>query len=412
MSEELAKYLKSKKGLNRLFIKLKEKYISLGRYNGVVTLDKITKEESIDIGNLLGYRINEGETIKISYKEITKKILETKYRQFNWEELLNSYFNEKIINKKEKIELDDINEFKFFQEIIDNNKNNKYIDKLKNIINEKTDIYRLLKQRYNKDKEKLEVDLNNILLLLDNIPKEPTPLAVFAVTTGNPHYLDLNTIECNLFLKFLSYIKKEEYPKENEDKINLLSEINVYTDPISNYVITYKLKGNDILEKLSNDREILNLNLLNIINLKKIDTTSKKVYIFENPAMLNSLHELDVPIVITSGIPNLSLYKILEKLENNGNQLYYNGDFDPEGLLIANKLKRKFPKLKLFCYQVEDYNNSKSNKKISESRLKKLNLILEEELQIVKELLLKNKLSAYQEKNINQVRKYIIMNKE
>lgn len=411
MSEELAKYLKSKKGLNRMFIKLKEKYISLGRYSGVITLNNLTKEESIDIANLLGYRINEGDNLKTSYKELTNKFLETKYYDFNWEELLNNYFNEKIISKKEQLEINDKNEYEFFQNILDNNKANNYVDKLRKIINEKSELYRLLKQRYKKDKIKLQLDLNNILLLLNNIPKEPTPLAVYSVKTGNPHYLDLNTNESNLFLKFLSYIKNEEYPKENEGKINLLSEINVYTDPISNYVITYKIRGNDILDKLSDNREIINLNLINILNLEKIDTIEKKVYIFENPAMLNSLHEVDVPIVITSGIPNLSLYKVLEKLEDNGNELYYNGDFDPEGLLIADKLKKRFPNLKLFCYQKEDYNNSKSNEKISESRLKKLKLISQEELQIIKELLLKNKYSAYQEKNIDRVKEYIMISK-
>ena len=105
MSEELARYLKSKKGLNRLFIKLKEKYVSLGRYSGVITLNNVTKEESIDIGNLLGYRVNEGDNIKTSYKELTKKFLETKYYDFNWEELLNSYFDQKIISKKKELEI-------------------------------------------------------------------------------------------------------------------------------------------------------------------------------------------------------------------------------------------------------------------------------------------------------------------
>ena len=407
MSEELAKYLKSKKGLNRLFIELKNKYISLGRYSGVVTLKKLTKEESIDISNLLGYRINEGETLKTSYKEITKKILETKYSAFNWEELLNSYFDEKIVNKKELLELNDKNEYDFFQNILNNNKDKIYVEILRKIINEKNELYVTLKQRYNKDKAKLESDLNKILLLLNNIREEPTPLPVYSVITGNPHYLDLNTSECSLFLKFLSYIYKEEMPNDNEGKINLLSKINVYTDPISNYVITYKLRGNNILDELSDNREIINLNLLNILKLKEIDTKEKKVYIFENPAMLNSLYELDVPIIITSGIPNLSLYKVLEKLENSNNELYYNGDFDPEGILIADKLKKRFPKLKLFCYKEKDYINSKSKEVISDSRIKKMDRIEDENLQTIKALLLKNKYSAYQEKNIDRIVKFI-----
>lgn len=407
MSEELAKYLKSKKGLNRLIIELKNKYISLGRYSGVVTLKKLTKEESIDISNLLGRRINEGETLKTSYKEITKKILETKYSSFNWEELLNSYFDEKIINKKKLLELNDKNEYDFFQNILNNNKDKIYVDELRKIINEKNELYITLKQRYNKDKSRLESDLNKILLLLNNTPQEPTPLPVYSVITGNPHYLDLNTRECSLFLKFLSYINKEEMPNDNEGKINLLSKINVYTDPISNYVITYKLRGNNVLDELSDNKDIINLNLLNILKLKEIDTKEKKVYIFENPAMLNSLYELDVPIIITSGIPNMSLYKVLEKLENSNNELYYNGDFDPEGLLIADKLKKRFPKLKLFCYEEDDYVNSKSKEVISDSRIKKMDRLEEENLQTIKDLLLKNKRSAYQEKNIDRIVKFI-----
>ena len=407
MSEELANYLKSKKGLNRLFIELKNKYISLGRYSGVVTLKKLTKEESIDISNLLGRRINEGETLKTSYKEITKKILETKYSSFNWEELLNSYFDEKIINKKKLLELNDKNEYDFFQNILNNNKDKIYVDELRKIINEKNELYITLKQRYNKDKSRLESDLNKILLLLNNTPQEPTPLPVYSVITGNPHYLDLNTSECSLFLKFLSYIYKEELPNDNEGKINLLSKINVYTDPISNYVITYKLRGNNILDELCDNKDIINLNLLNILKLNEIDTKEKKVYIFENPAMLNSLYELDIPIIITSGIPNMSLYKLLEKLENSNNELYYNGDFDPEGLLIADKLKKRFSKLKLFCYEEDDYINSKSKEVISDSRIKKMDRLEEENLQTIKDLLLKNKRSAYQEKNIDRIVKFI-----
>lgn len=407
MSEELAKYLKTKNGLNRLFVKLKEKYISLGRYSGVVTLRNLSKEECIDIGNLLGYKLYENDTINVSYKELTKKFSETKYSDFSWEELLNAYFNEKIITKKSRLEINNKEEYRFFENIFESQKDTNLKNKLKKIISEKSDLYRYLRQRYYKDKTKLTFDINNILSLLNNIPKEPTPLAVYSAITGNPHYLDLNTTESKLFFKFLSYLKEEEYSNDKTKQINLLSLINVFTDPISNYVITYKLRGNDILNKLSDNKEILNLNLLNILNLEKIDTLEKKVYIFENPAMLNSLSEINVPIVITSGMPNLSLYKLLEKLEETGNKLYYNGDFDPEGLLIADKLKERFPNLKLFCYQEEDYNRLKSNKKISESRLKKLNLIFSQELEIMKKLLLKHKCSAYQEKNIDKIREYI-----
>lgn len=123
--------------------------------------------------------------------------------------------------------------------------------------------------------------------------------------------------------------------------------------------------------------------------------------------MLTSLMKQNVPIVITSGIPNVSLYCLLSKLENSGNEIFYNGDFDPEGLLIAEKLKNRFPKLKLICYDEIDYINSKSKEKISESRIKKLDKITTKELELIKQMIINNKVAGYQEQNINRIINYI-----
>ena len=149
------------------------------------------------------------------------------------------------------------------------------------------------------------------------------------------------------------------------------------------------------------------MNLLNINNIDKVSTDSKVVYVFENPSLLTSLMDLNVPIIITSGIPNISLYTLLKKLEETDTKIYYNGDFDPEGLLIADKLKLRFPKIELFCYNKADYDNAKSKESISDSRLKKLNNISSIELQEIKDILSINKIAAYQEQNINRIRKYI-----
>lgn len=403
---ELVNYFKERKGFNRLFIELKNKYISLGRYSGSITLKNITELESEHLSNFFGVRIKVNTTFKTSFKEITKKLLETKYKDFNWEELLNNYFEEKILTKLDTKNINNYNEEVFFKEIIDENSNNKYISYLKEIIDSKNDIYRLLKQRYNSNKTKIKSDLNNILLLLNNIKEEPITLPVFSSLTGNPHFLDFNLPTSNLFFRILSFIKNIEYPLENIDKIELLSDINVYIDSLSNYVITYKLVGNKLLDVFEENKQVLNLNLDNIMNLDKVDTRKKVVYIFENPSILNTLKYLDVPIVITSGMPNLALYQLLKKLEESGNKLYYNGDFDPEGLLIASKLKDRFPNLNLFCYDKYDI-DLVSKTELNDSRLKKLDNINIKELDLVKESLIKYKLPIYQESNIERIRDFI-----
>lgn len=407
-SKELATYLKTKNGLTRLMNKLKEKYIALSHPGGIVVINNITDEESIDISNLLGRRVRKEDNLKISFKEMTKKINEGKYNGFDWVELLYAYFEENLITKKEHNLNKQEEENYFYQELYENNKDRKYVEILKNIIEKENVITKIVKQKYNKNKNNLQEDLNNILLLLDNIPASPTSLAVYSSITGNPHYLDLNKSTSTFFLKILSKIKNIEYEDKNEVKISILSEINVYIDPVSNYVITYKLIGNKVLNELNNDNEVVNLNLLNINKIDKICTHNKKVYVFENPSMLTSLMDLNIPIIITSGIPNLSLYTILRKLEKSNTKIYYNGDFDPEGLLIAEKLKLRFSKVELFCYDALDYNNAKSKEKISSCRLKKLDSINAMELQNIKKILLESKTSAYQEQNLDRIRKYII----
>lgn len=407
VNKELADYLKSKEGLTRLMNKLKEKYISLSRPSGTVTLNNLTEIESIDISNLLGKRIYKEDNFKISFREITKKINEGRYSDFTWQELLNDYFNENIITKEEEILTKKQEEIEFYNNIYEKNKDREYIEIIKEIMVNDEIISKIIKQKYHKNRLSLQEEINNILLLLDNIPEYPTSLAVYASLTGNPHYLDLNKNTSTLFLKILSRIKQIEYEEKLESKINILSEINVYTDPISNFVITYKLTGNSILNELAKNNEVVNLNLLNINKLSKVDTNNKIVYVFENPSLLTSLIDLNVPIIITSGIPNISLYTLLKKLEKSNTKIYYNGDFDPEGLLIAEKLKQRFPNIELFCYSDIDYNNAKSKEKISNTRLKKLYNINSKELKDMKNIILENKVSAYQEQNLDRIRKYI-----
>ena len=407
MNKDLALYLKSKRGLLRLFEKLRDKYISLDRYSGSIRMSNITKEESMDISNLLGRKVEEGTTLTTSFKEITKKIEEGKFRGFDWQELFYYYFKDSVVSKREQKELEEKEEEDYFRKLVEENQNRKYIKKMIDVLNSQKDISKVMHQKYKRDKEELRKDFSNILLSLDNIPTTPTSLPVFSAITGNPHYLDLNRNTSSLFLRVLSDIYEVDYPQTTQEKVNLLSEINVYTDPISNFVITYGLTGTDILEHLREKRQVINLNLLNVDSINNIDTKEKKVFIFENPSILNSLMDLEVPMIITSGIPNLAFYRLIEKLNHNHNEIYYNGDFDPEGVLIADKLKQRYQNIRLFCYDKLDYEQARSQEAINESRLKKLDAMKSHELEIIKKMLLENKISAYQEKNMDRIKSFI-----
>ena len=78
INKELALYLKSKSGLQRLMVQLKDKYVSLSRPSGKVEIKNLTSDECLDIGNLLGKKIFEGDNLSVSFREIGKKINEGK----------------------------------------------------------------------------------------------------------------------------------------------------------------------------------------------------------------------------------------------------------------------------------------------------------------------------------------------
>jgi hypothetical protein len=84
------------------------------------------------------------------------------------------------------------------------------------------------------------------------------------------------------------------------------------------------------------------------------------------------------------------------------NLVCYAGDFDPEGLCIAQNLKNRYGKRLLFWnYKKEYYERYLSGVLLSESRLKKLDAVTDMELQDVKTAILKEKKAAYQEAMID-----------
>ena len=401
-------YFKERRGFDRLFTLLKQKYISLNRFSGTVTLKNITEIESKDLSNFFGMTIEQGSTFKTSFAKIEKKLKETKYSDFTWDELFKNYFEKQIVTKKEKSEMFKKEETLFYQRILKQTP-----EELKSwfetIIQSKNEISQVFLRKYKKNKQSFETELLNLLKIISKTKENnPTSLTILASTSSNPHFLDLGTSTSNLFFKLTANYYKKKEPKTTIEKIKFLSDLNIYIDTLSNFVIIYNFKSDsELINTFTKEKQPLNLNLNNILTIGKIDTDLKKVLVFENPSMLPVFAKYNIPIIISYGNPNFAFYKVIEKLIETKNQIYYNGDFDPEGLVIAANICEKFPQIKLFCYQKEDYFNSKSKNLVSESRLKKLDNIKLPELKQIKELLKKEKSSAYQEKNIQNIENYI-----
>ena len=399
-------YFKERNGFDRFINKLYEKYKSLGKISGIIKLNNITKEEKEVLSRLFGEEYEIGSNICISVKKFINIMNNSKFIDFDINTLVKEYLNTDLISKKEEININKDEENMYYEKLC---KDNMWF---KDIINKKSKSYNIIHQRYLKNKKSLKKELTNIINLINNLPKEKVLLPIYASSiTQNPHYLDIDNSHSVLFFSVLSDISNMNYPNTREEKIKLLEKHNIGIDNISNFAITYKLLSNkESINSFNEENEPLILNIQNIMNIEKFDTKKKRVFIFENPSILSEIinKNIDESVIIADGFPNTSVHLLIEKLIKTNNKLYYNGDFDPEGVLIASKLKEKYKdNIELFCYAKEDYECCTSKNIINASRMSKLNKVNDKELNEIKNILMDTKHSIYQENNKERLLEFI-----
>lgn len=389
------KYFKEDRNFSTFFDELRQKYIKTGKTTGIIKINNIEEQENLSL--FLGKAIEK----EVKLKEFEKRLIET--FNISLHNLLMDYYNNSIQTNKQKKENYENERKTFFEEIINTQKNKKAELWLNEITNSSK-----ISKKYNDNKNKLKIDLNYICKAINNLPKTGTPLNVFSANiTNNSHYFDIETSSCSLFIDALSFFELVTI-NSREDKINLLSKYNLFVDEISNFVITYGLidEKNKELELANKNYLPTMISLIHTEKYKNLKTKNNKLFIFENPIILHSIlmNKLDCSVIITSGNPNSSLYRILDNLFDT--VIYYNGDIDPEGILIVDKLISKYNVIP-FGYDKEKYKENISNNKISTARLKKLNKINSNYFNEIIELLNKNKYSYHQENSINDIIKFI-----
>ena len=403
MSEAVS-YFKSKEGFKRFMCELRKKYEKNGKFSGMIKLKNISEIEKRDLEKFFGESYKLSSDVSISVNQFNRKMANTKFA-IGMYDLVREYFGlNEIITITEKKHMMEDAYVDYLNDVFSKLSNREFRDYLVKSIMEKRNTSKIIRKRYKSDKNQLSDMLLKMDKLFCNIPKEATSIPMFASITGNPHFLDFNTSSGSLFIRFLSEMRERKV-ETLEEKIDLLESINVYNDTLSNQTLTYNLLGNEVLEKF-NGLGPVSLNLDNINCLDCVRGIGDKIFIFENPSMLNYFKGRKVSVIITSGIPNLSFYRILSKVSKN-TRLYYNGDYDPEGLVIANKIKLMFPFVNLFCYSERDYYRTKPNEKINESRLHKLEGVNSFCLYHVKLAILNEKMAGYQENNIKNIEKFV-----
>ena len=434
--EEAICYFKENEGYKRLFKAIKEKYISLGEIKGNVVINKPAVSEKNALSGLMKKDYSRNISISINLKKLQQRLDKSKYSGIQLEDILNNYFNEDILTKKEKIQNKNNELDAFWKDILEENKNTYMYDILSKSKEKKDNLYKTIKRYYEDNKEIMRNELLNackgINYLNDKEIKERVRIPVFAAEiASNPHAFDKKTLCGKLFIQLLCYINDLQYPKNNEELAELYYNNKLLVDDVSNMVLCKNIVGfkkvSEIekgisketkyeehkgLEGFDNYNEPVYLTMYNLSNIGSIKKGKyNKVLITENPAVFMEIMKdknlNDFPLICTYGQVKLAGIMLMDLLVENNYKLLYSGDIDPEGIQIADKLKQRYKeKMILIGFNKETYYKNMSEVEISESRLKKLKSVKSLELKEICGEILKNKKASYEEKNIN----YIIKN--
>lgn len=403
-----------KPGFRRLLEGFRKRYISLGHLGGTVTLCSLKEEEQDALEGFLRMNCHGKKSLTVSVQKMEKSLLETRFSDITFEELLFRYFPKNMVPKKELEELKEKQRKDNFNKMVEGFEDTKAGQWFLRMVEKKESAYGLLCQDEAKNTKWVLEQIPYLLEALNLLPvwkKEKVWLPVFSsYITGNPHYFD----EGNRMFRYLLYgicgMCEFDYPKiqNAEIKAELLYKAGILKDDISSNVSCIGVQGylesgelHKGMQGFLEQGEMMHLNLHHLGKLKRVCGIGQKVYVVENPSVFQKLAaetKGKVTVICGNGQLRLAVLVLLDLLIESGCEIWYSGDFDPEGLYIAQKLKERYPEnLYLWHYESEDYEKAKSKELISESRLKQLDGLKDSVLQNVGEWMKKEKVAGYQE---------------
>lgn len=414
--KECRAYFLERSVYKKLFAKIQEKYAGIGHFGGTFLLDDLTKEEKEQLGGFLQKDFSEQKNVRVTAKQMEKALQSSRFCNFTWEEILELYTGRALLVKKEEKQKEEQQRESWFQNIQLQLKNPDFRNWISEVLQNRKESYLFLLQQYKENKKELEDLLQKTDRAAETLAasEKRELLAVFAAkVTGNPHYFDEGETAEKCLSSYLKWKLKKERSNglsNAEYKNRIYFEAGILKDELSNDVLTYgfhawKENGEPHpgIEGFFRCKEPLKLTLKTLGGLGKI-TGEQKIYMVENPAVFSRLVEKypDRTILCGNGQPKFSVFVLLDKLTEDST-IYYAGDFDPEGLQIAQNLKKRYPEHFIFWkYKAEYYQKYKSEVQLDEKRIRKLDKIDLPELQEIKEAMQREKYAAYQEAMVEE----------
>ena len=409
LKEEAIRYFAGKPVMVICIKQIHKKYESFGRFTGTISkslFKKVDAEPLLMFMGIAQWEWEKSKSIKIS--DFKRNYEESKFEPIPFELVVESISGRQLRTKQELAddaeaeyaaflaEIDGIDPL--FREVFGRNCNAVYSG------------------WFLKEPAACLAAFRNVAEALHNLPQEYTKLPVFAHRiTGNPHSFDSNGLTGQLLFMMLyhQYAEADSAQAMNGllSKAELENEIyglfKIIKDDIMNFTAVNGLvafRGEEPVAMWQDaclDRIPWNVPVRQLLGISRIRPgKGNQIFLIENSGVYSILLDAfpDCPMICTNGQFRYAVWLLLERIPDDGITLYYSSDFDPEGLLMADTLKRRYgEKLQLLGMTIDHYSASKPAAEIDEKRMQKLKRIQSGELRGLADLMAEKKFAGYQE---------------
>lgn len=408
--QEAVDFFKGEKAYDKLFRAFRKKYESLGRIGGTVRVNQFTDAELEEIAGFFGVPAGRLKAkASISMAAFDAQLADTRFGDVGLKAVLDAYFAETIMSNKQKRRREQEQLYSTLHALKGQYPNLAFwLDDLLAGPGER----RWMLQLAEKDAVYFERLVDVLSEAFDMLPGAPERLPLFSQrVTGNPHAFDLHTDLGRLLLHVLALessgrpVQPERpeqpdrgcadtpftVPASTEGVNALLQQYNIYRDDLLNYVtasgfFAEREAGPDpVWEAAVRQETVQIIPLRELVDLVRVyPARGSDVWIVENSGVCATLLDYapGASIVCTNGQFTLAAFMLLDRLAEAGCILHYAGDFDPEGLGMAERLLDRYPEgtVQLWHMDVDAYRKSNPVNILSDERLEKLNNIANKQL--------------------------------
>ena len=421
IKKECLEYFNQSPVWKRVLKGFRDKYSSYGRFGGKVVLKNLKFQDIEELEGFFGKSFHGQKSVTVSAEKFRQALEASRYKDITPEYLLENFFGEPLLGKQEQKLLREREKEKTWQKFLKDYQGTE-IEKAVELLR------KIVKDSDSQELAEWDRALRLGAEMYNHLPYRQSDklyLAVFAaILTGNPHAFDNGTtagnflyqiIQMDLEIREIKIESSEIFPAYKRQKSYLLAGIML--DDISNYAMLYQVQavkkdGNlhKGMEGFVSEQHIVQVPLAVITEWESLYCPQDEIYIVENPSVFAVLCGKEKAgntrraYMCMNGQPRLAGLMVLDLFAKSGIRVYYAGDLDPEGILIAQKLSQYYKgEFHYWHMEMADYEKCRSEKVISPKRMKILERITDERLKPMVEKIEESGTAGYQEMLVEEM---------